>query len=140
MENEVLDKWLWIAEKCKELEYFSTANVAEFMATTEQLIYPGKMSWYWRTHFRSINTIYEMSTAKASVLVAVAEMSEFKVGCVLHFNQCTDCELGKKYGKCRKSGSIERFWKYVLEKDYGKELNEENIKELAREFKVHFGQ
>lgn len=134
--NLLISKWDWIATKCKEMEYFSACNVAEFVANTERQMNGESVSWLWVKHIRDVELQWKMRQAKAMLLIAVARFKPFNIGCLRHGDVCGVCMMGKRYGACMESGSISHFWEHVLLKDYGGEMDEENLTVLLTGMKA----
>lgn len=131
-------KWEWIADKCHQLKWFSSACIADFLDTQDKQLCPEKISWYWITYMKYIDSMWSFSKDRAALLVAVAELPEFNVGCIEHCMKCEECETRKMYGKCWTPGSTTHFWRHVLSEDCGQKLDEEEIERLTARFEVWF--
>lgn len=136
MEKEMLSVWDWIAQKCHDKGWHSSANVAEFLATQEKEVWGRRNREFWETHIKEFQMLFEMAYFPANCLVGIARYRDLKVGCKVSGYNCEDCALGKLRGVCNQKGSISHFWQYVLEMDSGEKVDET----YQETMKKHMGQ
>jgi len=130
METKELSVWEWIALQCHKLGWYSSANVAEFLAGVEKEM--------WKKHYRNAwkhkQHLYEMmldnSDYQANFLVAVARYRHIRWGCFVSGYDCENCALAKKQGVCNQSGTIMHFWQYVLLQDSQEQIDEKLQKDI----------
>jgi len=134
MDSDKPNPWDWVSRKCRETEWYSSASIAEFLASVEYDLWGTRNTDRWKDMYMFLHQSIPMVHHKAEFLMAVVTYKDFKVGCVASGYNCEMCSLRKKQGVCNEAGSLTHFWQYVLQQEKGSVLDEEWAKWLVDRF------